>query len=109
CATLVPTWVDRRELRAARRVGRLETAQELLSARVVHIGVHADRIAVPDVDDGAAEPGARASADARNEEVECEERAGSHGAGAGIRSDVRAVELLVDEVRTFGERGAHDA
>src|SRR6185503_512397 len=108
-AALVPTGVDRRELRAARRVGRLEAAQELLPARALHIGVHTERVAVPDVDDGTAECRARAAADARDEEVECEERAGSHGAGAGIRPDVRATELLVDEVRTLGQRGAHDA
>src|SRR6185436_8067844 len=63
-AALVPTGVDRRELRAARRVGRLEAAQEFLPARVVDIGVHAERVAMPDVDDGAAERRARAAADA---------------------------------------------
>src|SRR5258706_13261789 len=40
---LVPAGVHRGEFRAARRVGGLVAAQELLAARVVHIRVHAER------------------------------------------------------------------
>src|SRR5262249_30461564 len=112
-APLVPGRVDRDEAGPPIPVGHLVAAQELLAgrveARVGHVRVDAQRVAVPDVDQDALERHARAAVDARDGEGEREADAILHRPVAGIGSDVGALELLVHEIRALGLLRAHDA
>src|SRR5687768_3843696 len=103
-APRVPARIHGREFGAAGGVGVLVAAKELLSARTLDVGVDAERVALPHVDHRTAERGTGGPADSRHDEGESEERTRSYGAGAGIRPDVGAVELLVHEEGTVDRK-----
>src|SRR6185436_6723768 len=59
CPACIPTGVDSEKLRGAFGVGLLIAAQELFAAcvkaRVAHVRINAERVAMPKIDDRAAE------------------------------------------------------
>ena len=71
-ATLVPARVDGGERRDAVSVGSLEAPQEVGAGAALDAGVDAERVAMPDVDDGALEREASVAIDLRHEPAEFE-------------------------------------
>src|SRR5882724_7980881 len=105
--------IDRGEAREAVAVRGLVAAQELLAergpARVLHVGVDADRVAVPQIHHGTGQRRAGTRREARDAQRQPQRGAGPHATVRRIGADVRPVQLLVHEVRALGQRGAHHA
>src|SRR5437867_6822895 len=113
CSAFVPSGINGEEFGASRRIGHLIATQELLSdcreSRIAHVGVATNCITVPDIYLRVCERGAAGSAQARDVEDETQGTACVQLTVAGVRSDVGAVELVVDKVRTFSLSGPGDA
>ena len=88
---------------------RYLVATQKLSGRAGDVGIDARRITVPDVEIGASQWSAGAVRDARHVEGKTQGNARRHHARGRIGSDIGSIELLVDEVRAFRERGGQDA
>ena len=73
-SALVPAGIDRQKFGNTVRVRRLIAAQKLFPSgiesgiHVAHIGINTEGIAVPNIDEGAAQRAARAAADLGNVE-----------------------------------------
>src|SRR5262245_50846294 len=94
-AARIPAWIDRREIHGALRVRRLESAQEFLPLRVElrprvrEIRVHTERIALPEIDDGAGERSTRAGrSHLREAQRKPQRHSGAHSVVTWIRADV---------------------
>src|SRR2546423_13290381 len=105
----VPSGIDGGELRPAVHVGDLIAAQEFLAHRVEaavsRVRVDTEVVAVPEINEHAGQRRAGAGGVPGDGEGEVEQRTRYDRSIGRIRSDVGAVQLLVDEVRSLSQRG----
>src|SRR3970040_1709622 len=98
---LIPAGIDGEEFRHAFGVGLLKTAQKFLPAGVelgaAYIRITTARIAMPHINDSAAQRAARTAGDARNLKLQAQRDAGSDRLIRRIDADIGAIEFLIDE------------
>ena len=108
-AALVPAGIDRGDRGPAVGVSVLVPAQEVVALVRAHIGIFAEGIAMPHVDQHARERDTRASVYLGDDPVERQDRAVDRLPGRGVGPDVGTLKLLVDVIGTLGQRRHDDA